>query len=84
MDTSVSNDSIAKFKWEKNRIQTYHENLQCNQSKDPLDVIVTGAVDENTVVDKVCNMFYSYINYAVENTFKKTYGLMKNAKILRK
>ena len=77
-ENQPSHSNIAKFKWDKNRIQTYHENLQCHQSKNLLDVIATGAVDENTSVDEVCNMFYSYINYAVENTFKKTRSKTKS------
>jgi len=58
------------YKWDHSKIKEYKDNFKNKNCQATLDQLLVNTVDQSFSSDKLCKIYYEYLNYAIGNTFK--------------
>ena len=74
----ISNDKWYKYKWDKTKIPMYLNNLKSHESNELISEFISSMIHDKNA-DNVCEKFYDYLQFSLDESFKKvTLGKKKN------
>ncbi len=70
--------SIKSYKWDINKLDSYKEILNSEDSIGKLSQLQTDIIDPNLNTDEICDKFYDVMNSAIRSTFEQKTSVLKS------